>query len=199
MRGGVPRILASFVQDTLASIDAIDPELGRRVRAALKPRVRDEIENAWGATWLPISHDVELTERFFALAGEEQACDVMRNNLSATFEKPILRPMLDGALRLFGTRTEGLLRWAPRAWSLIFRDAGEMHVEAREGEASILLRGLPLEVSESRPYLLGTAAALSALFGLTQVTGSCRLASQDAGEARFELCWTSAGDGMPVA
>ena len=184
-----PRILASFLHGTLQSLDELDPELGRRVRARLKPEVLAEIEDAWGAAWLPIAHDVALTEAFFEVAGEETACRVLRRNLAATFERPILRPIVDAALRVLGARTEGLLRWAPRVWSLLFRDAGELAVEIAEGHATLRITDMPPEVATSRPYLVGSAAAISAIFDLTRETGVCKLEAWEGQEARFELRW----------
>lgn len=187
-----PRILASFLHGTLQAVDARDAELGCRVRAALKPDVLEEIEDAWGGAWLPIGYDVALTEAFFELAGEEQACRVMHDTLAQTFERPILRPIVDAALRVLGARTESLLRWAPRIWGLLFRDAGTLLAEASPGQASVRIHGLPPEVANSRPYLLGMAAALSAIFDLTREQGTCRLEASERQEARFELRWGAA-------
>jgi len=185
-----PRILASFVHGTLEAIDCMDGDLGRAVRDALKPETRDAIENAWAASWLPIGHDVELTEAFFALAGRERACRAMRSNLASTFQKPILRPLVEGALRIFGSHDpRKLLRWAPRAWSLLFRNVGEMSAEIGLDRATVELLDLPPEVADSREYLLGTAAAISAIYDLTGFEGTCELLEHGDGKACFELHW----------
>jgi len=186
---GEPRILASFLHGTLEAIDAMGGDLGERVRAALKPETLEEIENAWSASWLPISHDVELTVAFFELAGEERTCEAMRANLANTFDKPILAPMIDAAVRILGLSPGRILSWAPRAWSLLFRDLGELSVESGTGCATVWIEGLPAEVAEERRYLLGTASALSAVFDLVAVRGTCRLVEHGAGRARFELHW----------
>jgi hypothetical protein len=184
-----PRILASFLHGTLDAIDAIDGDLGRRVRAELKPASLEEIQNAWAATWLPIRLDVELTEVFFRLAGSARGCQVMRGNLAATFEQPILRPLIEGALRVLGRHPGKVLRWAPRVWSLLFRDMGRLEVEIQPGRAAVLMLDLPAEVAESREYLLGSAAAIAAVFDLTGYQGTCELREQGRGRARFELTW----------
>jgi len=186
---GKPRILASFVQGTLEAIDALDADLGRRVRATLKPETLEAIEGAWAASWLPIRHDVELTAAFFEAAGAERACRVMRQNLAVTFRKPILKPMTDAAVRVLGLHPEKILGWAPRVWPLLFRDAGELRVEAKEGHATLWLEGLPPEVAENRDYLVGTAAAISAIFDLTGMAGACQLEESGRGQARFAARW----------
>jgi len=187
-----PRILASFLHGTLEAIDQIDADLGRRVRAELKPESLDEIQNAWAASWLPIRLDVELTEAFFRLAGSARGCQAMRQNLVATYQAPILRPLIEGALRVLGRHPGKILRWAPRAWSLLFRDLGEMEVEVREDHATVRISGLPPEVAESREYLLGSAAAIASVFDLTGYQGTCELRQHGEGQARFEVRWQDA-------
>jgi hypothetical protein len=187
-----PRILASFLHGTLDAIDAIDRDLGRRVRAELKPESLEEIQAAWGASWLPIRLDVELTEAFFRLAGSARGCQAMRQNLVATFQAPILRPLIEGSLRVLGRHPGKILRWAPRAWALLFRDLGEMSVETADERATVRITGLPPEVSESREYLMGSAAAIASVFDLTGYQGSCELAQHGQGEARFEVTWQEA-------
>jgi hypothetical protein len=184
-----PRILASFLHGTLDAIDAIDRDLGRRVRAELKPESLEEIENAWAASWLPIRLDVELTEAFFRLAGTARGCEAMRRNLAGTFDQPILRPLVEGALRLLGRHPGKLLRWSPRVWSLLFRDLGRLEVEIEAGHAAVLMLDLPPEVAGSREYLLGSAAAIAAVFDLTGYEGTCELREHGKGRARFELGW----------
>lgn len=186
---GEPRILASFVHGTLEVIDSMDDGLGQRVRDALKPETVEEIENAWSASWLPVAHDVELTTAFFRLAGTERACEAMRRNMQSTFEKPTLRSLIDSAVRLLGLSPGRLLRWAPRIWPLLLRDAGQLRVEAGEAQATVWLEGLPAEMAEHREYLMGTASAVGAVFDLAGTRGTCRLAEHGGGRARIELTW----------
>jgi hypothetical protein len=185
-----PRILASFVHGTLQVIDSMDGDLGRRVRESLKPETLEAVENAWSASWLPLGHDVEVTSAFFRLAGVERGCEAMRRNMAETFQKPTLRPLIDGAIRLLGLSPGKLLGWAPRIWPLIFRDAGGLRVEVGDGRATLWLERLPPEVADHRDYLMGTAAAIAAVFDLTSVTGDCRLGEHGRGAARFELEWS---------
>ncbi|HKJ25358.1 MAG TPA: hypothetical protein VKB65_11085, partial [Myxococcota bacterium] len=85
-----------------------------------------------------------------------------------------------------------LLGWAPRIWPLLFKNAGEMHVEVGESAATVRITGLPPGVSENRDYLRGTASAIAAIFDLVGVTGESRLGEHGHGEACFELAWTPA-------
>ena len=184
-----PRILAGFVQGTLEAIDALDAELGARTREALKPEVLAQIDEAWAASWLPIECDAALTEALFEVAGERRACEVMRENLVATFRKPILETLVLASLRTFKASPAGLLRVAPRVWGLLLRDAGTMTVEAEEQSVRVRMTGLPPEVAQSRPYLLGIEASISAIFELVDVCGTSRLESHHGSEACFLVEW----------
>jgi len=187
-----PRVLASFLHGTLEVIDSMGGDLGVQVRAALKPEALEEIENAWAAGWLPLAYDVELTSAFFRLAGPERACDAMRRNMAETFRKPTLRPIIDGAIRIFGLSPGKLFGWAPRVWPLIFKDAGALHVELGDARATIRLVDLPPGIADNVDYLHGTASAIAAVFDLVGVRGDCRLVGHGNGGARFELDWERA-------
>lgn len=191
-----PRILAGFVQDSLAAVDRHDPALGRALRERLEPEVLESIGKASTIAWLPVELDVALTEALFAVAGPATAARILRDNMVQSFDKPFLRPLIDGALRILGSSPERLLRWAPKAWSVVYRECGALafevgDVDGRTGAGTLHLRDLPRAVCASRPYLRGVAAALEGAFALTRAEGSCELESHapDAGTATLSLHW----------
>lgn len=187
---GEPRILAGFVHGTLEVIDAQGGDLGARVRAELKPDTLEAIENAWSAAWIPLAHDVELSLAFCRVAGTEEACAAMRRNMAEAFHKPMLRSVIDGAVRILGLSPGKLVRWAPRIWPLVMKDAGVMRVESQEdGAATVWLEGLPPLIADEGDYLAGTAAAIAAVFDLAGTAGHCRLVEHGHGRARFALIW----------
>jgi len=189
-----PRILASFVQSTLDAVARRDAALAARVRDRLRPETRSAIESASAIAFVPIELDVELTEALFEVAGEGRACGILRENLSSSFEAPILRSFVSAALRMLGRSPERLLRWAPKVWAQLYRDAGEMRFEgAAGGTARLELARLPDCVATSRPYMVGLAAAIEASFDLMEVAGEVHLAEHDpaAGRACIALAWKS--------
>ena len=107
-------MLAGFVQSSLEAIDGFDRGLGRKVREHLKPETLDAIESAASIALIPVECDVELTERFFELAGVDLARRALRENLRQSFDKPFLRPLLDGVLALFGRPLVKIIGWAPQ-------------------------------------------------------------------------------------
>jgi len=190
--GGSPRILATFVQSSLEEMVKLDVELGNRVRAGLKPDVLEAIETASPISWLPVEVDVELTECFFRVAGAERARRAFREAMAKAIERPLLRTLVDGALGIFGRNPAKIMRWVPKAWSLIYRDCGQMRcAHAGEGSVSLELVLLPPSIVHSRCYLTGTAATLSAFFdwlgfeGQVRIEGPCATTRT----ASFHLSW----------
>jgi hypothetical protein len=199
-----PRILAGFVQGTLAAVSAQDPALGERVRARLAPATRERLARASRIAWVALELDVELTHAIYAELGAVRARELFRRNLSGALEAPVLRSLAQGALRLFGASPARLFGWAPKVYAQIYRDAGAMRFALdAPGSARLELTELPPAVAASRSYLDGMAAAVAAGFDLMGVKGEVRLESHEpaAARARFRLEWdedASGAESLPL-
>jgi hypothetical protein len=188
-----PRMLAGFVQASLEAIEGMDAVLGREVRARLKPETRQLIESTSAIGLVSVALDVELTECFFAVAGANRARAALRENLRQSFDRPILKPILDGTFAVFGRSLAKMIGWAPRIWGLVYRDAGEMVVsEAREGRVRLDLLDIPLVISASPNYLYGSAEIFAGFFDVAGVNGNVRVIGPDLANrsAGFDLSWS---------
>jgi hypothetical protein len=184
-----PRILAGFVQGTLAGLA---PALSARVRARLAPETLATLESSSRLSWLPIELDVELTLAIYAELGAGAAHELFRRNLSSALAPPILRSLAQGALRLFGASPARLFGWAPKVYAQIYRDSGEMRFEGDgPGSARLELRRLPPAVAQSRDYLDGLAGAIAAGFDLIGVKGEVTIERLDPAKLRaaFRIEW----------
>jgi hypothetical protein len=193
-----PRILAGFVQGTLAAVEGADRALGARVRARLAPATLERLARASRIAWLPIDLDVELTHAIYAELGPVRARELFRRNLSGALESPVLRSLAQGALRIFGASPERLFAWAPKVYVQLYRDAGEMRFALdAPGSARLELSALPPVVAESRSYLDGVAASIAAGFDLMGVKGEVALERHAAAarSACFRLVWDAEDDG----
>jgi hypothetical protein len=90
-----PRILAGFVQGTVAGLE---PATAQAVRARLAPATLATLERSSRLAWLPIEIDVEVTHAIYAELGAGRAHELFRRNLSVALETPILRSLAQGAL-----------------------------------------------------------------------------------------------------
>lgn len=194
-----PRILAGFVQGTLASLE---PASAEAVRARLAAETRDRLAHSSRLAWLPVEIDVELTEAIYDELGAGRAHELFRRNLSAALDSPILRALAHGALRIFGASPERVFGWAPKAYTQILRDAGSMSFEPGEaGVARIELSDLPAVVARSARYLDGVAGSIAAGFDLMGIKGEVRIERIDPERRRaaFLLEWDDGDprDGLP--
>ena len=184
-----PRILAGFVQGTLAGLE---PVVAGRVLARLAPETRATLERSSRLAWLALEIDLELTHAIYAELGAAPAREMFRRNLSAALDTPILRSLAQGALRLFGASPARLFSWAPKAYSQIYRDCGEMKFASDgPGSARLELTRLPPVVAGSRDYLDGIAGAIEAGFDLMDLEGEVTIERLDppAQRACFRLTW----------
>lgn len=194
-----PRILAGFVQGTLAAVSAQDADLGARVRERLLPATRQALERASRIAWVPIELDVEVTHAIYAELGPARARELFRRNLSGALDSAVLRSLAQGALRLFGASPERLFSWAPKVYSQLYRDSGEMRFALDEpGSARLELSALPPCVARSRSYLDGVAASIVAGFDYMGTKGEVRIERHDVAALRatFRLEWDAEGDGQ---
>ena len=178
-----PRILAGFVQGTLAGLD---PASALRVRARLAPESLAVLERSSRLAWLPIEIDVELTHAIYVELGAGPAHELFRRNLAAALDSPILRSLAQGALRLFGASPERVFAWAPKAYTQIYRDSGTMRFQSEgAGVARLELSELPPAIATSRNYLDSVAGSIAAGFDLMGVKGEVEI-------ERFDLLWRRA-------
>lgn len=189
-----PRIFAGFVRSSLDTVDRVDAALGARVRARLQPETTRALADASAVSFISVEFDVDVTESLFAEAGHARACEVMRENLSLTFESPLLSALASGGLRLLGRSPARLLGWSSKFWTQLYRDAGSMDFVADGSHAGrLVLRDLPSCIAASQPYLLGMAAALDAAFEVMGVEGEASLGEVDAAarSAAIFVSWKS--------
>jgi hypothetical protein len=199
-----PRILAGFVQGTLAAVSSLDAGLGDAVVARLAPGTHERLTQASRIAWLELDVDVELTHAIYAELGRARAQELFRRNLTGALDAPILRSLAQGALRLFGASPSRIFGWAPKAYGQLYRDAGVMRFEQdAPGSARLELESLPACVAESARYLDGIAASIAGGFDFMGVKGEVCIESHtpSARRATFRLEWddeAEGGESLPV-
>lgn len=190
-----PSIIAVIVKSSLVELGKLDADLPKRVLAAMQPGHREALESASRISWLPVAVDVDLTEALFAVVGRGTAMRTLRDTMRDAVSTPLLRPLLQSAVRLHGDDLPRLMQWAPRVWSVVYRRCGQMEV-ASDGHTAILqLSALPAAICDSQHYLAGTAAAVEGLLVGLGITASARLDGPypELAEARIRVRWGPGG------
>ncbi|MDD9969311.1 MAG: hypothetical protein OXR73_23915, partial [Myxococcales bacterium] len=150
-----PRIIAAIVRATLQDLNAADEKLGQRVRRALDPEALRAIERSSGLSWLPVEIDVMLTETLFELAGAFAAKRTLRSMMTTSVGSPLMRNVVQTAMRLHGSDVARLLTWTPKVWALVYRNCGTVTIESDGLGSVIRLRELPEVLCKSPVYLTG--------------------------------------------
>ncbi len=175
----------------LEVLPEIWPERAGRIRARLRPETLAAIESATRLDWMPFAVDLEVVEAVHAEGGDGGVRQWSRQALLRTARAPLLKPLVDGAVRLFGLEPGGVLRFAPKVWVTIFRHCGDMEVAGGAGEARVSLVRLPPPVRH-QPFLTSIAGAVEAVCDICRVRGSVafepRAPSSD--RADFAVRWT---------
>lgn len=115
----------------------------------------------------------------------------VRQMMLAEAERPLLRALVQPALRIFGRDAAGVSRWLPRAWQALFKDAGTMQVEAAAGASRIVIDEFPTGVPDADAFVWALAASVDVLHELTRTRGTTRVASFRGGRIELVLAPTT--------
>ncbi len=160
------------MESNLQSLDELGPEHSQKIRAELTREIA-LVEGSTRVGWLPLEHDIALTELVARVSGDQALWDWSLGSMLKTVDAPLLRPAVDSAVRLFGLSPDKIVRLAPRVWQVIYRNAGDLEVR-REGPSavSLLWRNVPGIAMRSHAYRIGIAASLASLFEICRVRGT---------------------------
>ena len=181
---GSPAMRASHLKENVASLRKLRPASVEAILARV-PETVAAIENAARTEWLDIHHDVALTGAANAVLGLQGVRDFNRDALVVSLQGPLLNTLWRAAIALFGLKPSGLFRWAPQAWPQIYRDVGELSLDAAHHR--LQLKGMPLHVWESHAWLEGTAGAFEAVYALCSAPGGVDVERGVPGAADFVL------------
>jgi len=100
-----------------------------RILAAIGESSLREIAQAGVLSWLPEVHHARLLDALIKVVGPAGARVFWRDLMLSSFERSLLRPLVEGGLRLFGRTPRAILKLSSRAYSLIARDCGTIENE----------------------------------------------------------------------
>lgn len=184
-----PSIRASFFHSNLKALAALGPEAARRVLARMPPEVLQEVEGAARIAWVPLEHDLAITDAIEAELGRDALRRWARDGVLRAGDTPLLSPLIRSARAIFGMTPHAFLRRAPLAWTLLFRECGRLEYGARgERSARIELYDAPAVLLASQAYLEGMSAGLEAAIDLAREAGRVRV-EQNERETAFSADW----------
>jgi hypothetical protein len=116
---------------------------GAAVVAAVGEATIKEIVGAGVLQWLPAEKHQRVVAAVFETLGAEGTRNFWCNLMLQSFQRSLLKPLVEGGLRLFGRTPRAILKLTPQAYSLIARDCGVIQVEDAEGAVRLRFDELP--------------------------------------------------------
>lgn len=193
-----PSIRAAVTKNFLDALERAEPSLRERVLATVPDADRRRIEAALRIDWLPLSVHLSLNEAARAVGGVDTYREAWTDAMAHTFGQPILKPIVEAGVRLFGLSPLTFARLAPKAWDLVVRDAGGLTttVESPRRARLVVDRFVP-ELLKSDTFFVGLVGVLESFFALARTPGTVTLVEHDvrAGRAVYELNVTEPSSG----
>ena len=175
---------AGHLKENVAALSGLGPQLEARIRRRHQVMI-EQIEHAPRMAWLDVHFDAALME---AIAAETDLPTVRRLNSAAitkTIEGPLLRPLVQGALQLFGVTPSSLVRWTGHAYHQIYKECGEVLVNDDRSVVTVI--GLPPFLRDSMPWLEGVAGALDGTVRVCRGTPSISYAPSSSDPTRVDF------------
>ena len=185
-------VRARHMKSRLEEIRKLPPRDAERVLARVPAESQQRIADAASIEWLDMRIDLEVTNAIRAGLGEAAFHRFFREAQAEAFSGPLLRVMVDAALRVFRMDAAAFTGWLGRGWSLVFRNCGSWRTEGvGADEARVRILGLPPECASDEVWLASVADSIAAFFLVARTPGECLLAASDPaqGTASYHLSW----------
>jgi hypothetical protein len=147
-----PQIRANWSKQTLRHVRRLPAVKRDAILALIGDESVREIRAAGILAWLPAVHQARLFDAIFKVLAQTGAAAFWRDAMLANFNTPLLSPLVQGGLRLFGATPYSIVRMSPRAWQLVTRGCGTQHVaEGDAGDVAVHMDFGELPAELSRP------------------------------------------------
>lgn len=153
--------------------------------------LRAQVRDLSLLSWAPAKLQVAICDALDAGLGRAQACRFWSDFMLEAFERPLLFPVIRGALALYGKGPEALYRMAPRTHVLVTRNCGTLSLFGiTEHSATIRLEQLPAALCESGTFLHCYWGTCEAVLRHLDIPGDIvRDEASSAGRADFHIKW----------
>lgn len=187
-----PAVRARHMKNLLGAIERLEAEESARVRAGIPDALVASVADATSVDWLPLETNLVVTRALHAGLGDARFYRFFRDQLVEAFSGPLLRVIVDAALRVFRVDATSFTSWVGRGWGLVFRDCGAWTVErAGPGMARLRIEGLPGACVADEVWLRSVAHSLDAFWVIARTQGEFAYSGRDVARASatYELRW----------
>lgn len=134
---GAATVKATHAQLGLRAHDVFEAD----VAAAIAARASDAIAiitRAARGTSVAVEHELAVIEAIFAVAGAEGVRRRVARQVTLSADGPLLRPIRESAVRLFGPSPASLLRFFDAGWRSSFDGCGALSFESLTAKSGVL-------------------------------------------------------------
>lgn len=173
-----PLVRLGIAHAFLETVRASEPNLLKQLAAArANAALAAETEPAALEGWVFLRRHRHLNDGMLQVIGLQAFRSLWRQTMLRLSDEQTLKPLIDGAIALFGRTPQALTKIVPRAWALAFREAGNVVVEPSDipNQAFLRLVGFPPDVFEGG-FIEGIAGCLEAFYDLCDASGDVSIA-----------------------
>lgn len=187
-------IRASISKPAWAEVGLLPPAAQARIRDLVGAAAVDELTRASGVEWLAFEIEARLADAIYEALGPDEARALYRRKTVRSFDIPLIKPALEGALRLFGASPASLVKMTGRAWAVASRNCGSYSCEDESGKRRCVsvVRGFPARLyRRSEAWVESALGGYEGFFAPFRLQGRASVGELDVGggNARFVLEW----------
>jgi hypothetical protein len=181
-------IRASYTKLALRHFKRTRPEEFPTLAERIGSETMAEIRGASSLTWLPARLHGRVADSAASYFGAREARGMWRDVMLDAFERGMLRPLVGGALRLYGRNPSSIMRMTPQGWSLVWRECGRAWMDTVSlRHARMRFENLPPDITESPGIIDSFIANCEAAVAYLKCRGQITARREDLASGRLDI------------
>jgi hypothetical protein len=186
-----PQVRSGVVKGLIEAMDALDPTLGQRVRAALPRDALEQVEATTRLDWTSALLYAQLCDNVLAVLGHARARALWNQISLRSLESGPVKLIFDGVIKVFGLSPRQFVRVLKRGIETAHRNMGGVEVEdAGPNQLSLRFHGVPGEVLQSPGWQARVESYLESILLVTRRQGTVATTELAPERGRFAVTLT---------
>jgi hypothetical protein len=187
-----PVVRAAWSKTVLEHVDKLPRRSARAIREATPPATLTAIEGTSLAAFISVEHHFNLVTAADSVLGPEDARALWHESLLDAAERPFLKPIVYGALAMFGGGPRAIVRAIPRGHGMLFRNCGSCVIESLAATtARVVWHNLVPTAWACQGWAVACEGAYEAVYSFAGAEGTvrCEIGSPTSGDMLLEMSW----------
>jgi hypothetical protein len=187
-------VRASIPKSSWTELQRLPPAQREAVERSLGEQFIGELSQALTVAWVPFAVEARLADAIYEVLGAVETRAFYKRKTLASFDIPLLKPLLESTMRLFGATPVSFLKMLGRTWSTLSKNCGSYDWidEKKERRGVSLVRGFPTRLyRREQAWVESALGGYEGFFVPLRLEGRVRAEEVDfrAGNSRFILEW----------